>query len=111
LLKPPFGVATPWAYKNWKSSTELPGVDYAPQRWQDLELVNDLERPVFEKYTLLPAMKMWLREQPECHAALMSGSGSTMFAVCQDHIAAGTLSTRALEHFGSTLWTSVCEAG
>jgi 4-diphosphocytidyl-2-C-methyl-D-erythritol kinase len=111
LLKPPFGVATPWAYKNWKSSTEIPGVDYAPQCWQDLELVNDLERPVFEKYTLLPAMKTWLREQPECHAALMSGSGSTMFAVCEDHAAAEILSARALEHFGSTLWTSVCEAG
>ena len=27
LLKPDFGVPTPWAYKGWSSSRELPGVD------------------------------------------------------------------------------------
>lgn len=110
LLKPPFGVATPWAYKHWSASTELPGVDYGVQRWKDIEFVNDLERPAFEKYTLLPVMKAWLREQPECHAALMSGSGSTMFAVCEDRTAARALSVRAIEHFGSSMWTAVCDA-
>ncbi len=71
---------------------------------------NDLERPAFEKYTLLPVIKAWLRAQPECHAALMSGSGSTMFAVCSDRKTARMLSTRAIEHFGRSMWTAVCEA-
>ena len=31
LLKPDFGVPTPWAYQQWRDSRELPGVDYAPQ--------------------------------------------------------------------------------
>jgi 4-diphosphocytidyl-2-C-methyl-D-erythritol kinase len=110
LFKPPFGVPTPWAYKRWSASIELPGVDYSAQSWNGLEFVNDLERPVFEKYTLLPVMKTWLREQAECRVALMSGSGSTMFAVCEEREAARTLVARALEHFGSSMWTAVCEA-
>jgi 4-diphosphocytidyl-2-C-methyl-D-erythritol kinase len=109
LLKPPFGVETPWAYKRWSASTELPGVDYATQSWDGTELVNDLERPVFEKYLLLPVMKSWLRGQPECRAALMSGSGSTMFAVCDDLAGAQAVAARATEHFGPTLWKAACE--
>ncbi len=31
LLKPEFGVSTPWAYQRWRDSRELPGVDYAAQ--------------------------------------------------------------------------------
>ena len=110
LLKPPFAVATPWAYKQWSKSVEMPGADYGVQRWNDIEFVNDLERPAFEKYTLLPVMKAWLRAQPECHAALMSGSGSTMFAVCDGRTSARALSVRAIEHFGSSMWTAVCDA-
>lgn len=110
LLKPPFGVETAWAYKSLSKSTALPGVDYGPQKWNGLEFFNDLERPVFEKYTLLPVMKTWMRDQPECHAALMSGSGSTMFAVCENAEAAATLQARALERFGKAMWSAVCGA-
>ena len=28
LIKPPFGVPTPWAYKHWRESREVPGVRY-----------------------------------------------------------------------------------
>ena len=81
LLKPAFGVATPDAYKRWQASTEIPGILYRPQLCPWGEMVNDLERPVFQKYPVLADMKMWLLDQPEVHAALMSGSGSTMLAV------------------------------
>jgi len=40
-----------------------------------------LEVPVFQKHRFLAEMKVWLREQPEVTAAMMSGSGSTMMAV------------------------------
>lgn len=110
LMKPPFGVETPWAYRRWKDSAELPGVDYGPQTWNGLEFVNDLERPVFEKYLLLPVMKGWLRDQPECRVALMSGSGSTMFAVCETPADAKAVEQRAREQFGATLWTAVADA-
>lgn len=105
LLKPPFPVPTPDAYRHWSASRELPGIDYAPQALPWGLLVNDLERPVFEKYVQLATMKMWLRAQPEVAAALMSGSGSTMFAVLHSAAAAPALAQRARAEYGESLWT------
>ena len=84
LLKPAFGVSTPWAYGRWQESKELSGVGYGPQEFAGLTLVNDLERPVFEKYVFLAHLKMWLLAQPEVGAAMMSGSGATLFAVLRE---------------------------
>jgi len=108
LFKPDFGVPTPWAYERWKESRELPGVDYSPQEFNGLRFVNDLERPVFEKFVVLAHLKTWLRQQPEVVVALMSGSGSTMFAVLRDGAAGEELSARAREEIDSTLWTHDC---
>ena len=84
LLKPDFGVPTPSAYGRWKESRELPGIDYSPQVFNGVTFVNDLEKPVFEKFVFLARLKTWLRQQPEVAAALMSGSGSTVFAVLRE---------------------------
>jgi 4-diphosphocytidyl-2-C-methyl-D-erythritol kinase len=110
LLKPNFGVPTPWAYARWKDSRELPGVDYAPQTFSGVRLSNDLERPVFEKFVLLGHLKGWLRLQPEVGAALMSGSGSTVFAVLRDGVEAEKVAARVRESFDS-MWTHVCTTG
>ncbi|MEQ1859817.1 MAG: 4-(cytidine 5'-diphospho)-2-C-methyl-D-erythritol kinase [Chthoniobacteraceae bacterium] len=109
LLKPPFAVPTPWAYQRWRDSRELPGVRYSaqPQPWG--ELVNDLERPVFEKHLLLATLKSWLLRQPECAGALMSGSGSTVFAVLRDKADSNPLADRAAAEFGPTLWCCATE--
>jgi 4-diphosphocytidyl-2-C-methyl-D-erythritol kinase len=107
LLKPAFGVSTPEAYGRWKDAGEIPGVLYAPQLCPWGEMVNDLERPVFAKYPVLARMKMWLLEQPETHAALMSGSGSTMLAILSTQHGGQVLAARAKEEFGPTLWTHV----
>jgi 4-diphosphocytidyl-2-C-methyl-D-erythritol kinase len=109
LLKPEFGVPTPWAYKQWQDSRELPGVDYAAQQVGKLILQNDLERPVFEKHLFLARMKGWLREQPEVEAALMSGSGSTMFAVLREAGNAEALAARARQELDPLLWTCFAE--
>lgn len=112
LFKPDFGVPTPWAYGRWKESRELPGVDYSLQEFNGTQFVNDLERPVFEKFVLLAHLKTWLRQQPEVAVALMSGSGSTVFAVLRDGSAAkNELAARARTQIDQTLWTSECEAG
>jgi len=111
LIKPPFPVSTPWAYQNWKDSQELPGVSYAPQITPWGALVNDLERPVFEKYLLLPSLKTWLLRQAECRAALMSGSGSTLFAVAEDDRGAHLLAERVRGYVGETAWIQVVQAG
>lgn len=110
LLKPPFPVLTPWAYQRWRDSTEIPGVRYAAQRFAWGELVNDLERPVFSKYLPLAVLKSWLLEQPSVAGALMSGSGSTVFAVLNDPGTADSLAGQARDFFGE-LWTCACETG
>jgi 4-diphosphocytidyl-2-C-methyl-D-erythritol kinase len=105
LLKPGFGVATPDAYKRWKDSSEIPGISYGPQVFPWGELVNDLERPVFEKHRFLAEVKQWLLERPEVAGAMMSGSGSTMFAVLKSGAAAEALAAEAKEALDPTLWT------
>ncbi len=109
LLKPQFGVSTAWAYQSWCESRELPGIDYASQSLGELVLGNDLERPVFEKYVFLARMKQWLRAQPEVAAALLSGSGSTLFAVLRDVATADDLAGRARAELDPLLWTCACE--
>jgi len=111
LMKPDFGVPTPSAYARWKDSRELPGVDYAPQEFSGMRFTNDLERPVFEKFILLAHLKTWLREQSEVGAALLSGSGSTVFAVLHDGANAEELEVRVRENVDATLWTRVSKAG
>lgn len=104
LFKPPFGVPTPWAYRQWRDSLEIPGVPYAAQEFPWGALVNDLERPVFEKYIFLAHLKTWLLSQPECAGALLSGSGSTVFAVLRDEAVGKTLRARVLAELGPDLW-------
>ncbi len=109
LLKPEFGVPTPWAYRQWLDSRELPGIEYGPQQVGDIIFQNDLERPVFEKHLFLARMKGWLREQPEVAAAILSGSGSTMFAVLREAAEAEALAHRARAELDPKLWTAVAK--
>ena len=109
LLKPEFGVPTQWAYSRWRDSREIPGVSYGAQAFAEQSLVNDLERPVFEKFVFLAPLKMWLLKQPEVGAALMSGSGSTVFAVLRSNANADLLAKRAKAELDPELWTCACE--
>lgn len=109
LIKPPFGVPTPWAYSRWKEAREIPGISYAAQTFPWGELVNDLERPVFEKHVFLADLKCWLLAQPEAAGALLSGSGATVFAVLRSKEHAALLGERVAEEFGPDLWLCACE--
>jgi 4-diphosphocytidyl-2-C-methyl-D-erythritol kinase len=105
LLKPAFGVSTPSAYKGLTCSRRLKGVSYGPQKVDDITLVNELERPVFAKFPVLAHMKHWLLDQPGTRAALMSGSGSTMFALTETPEQARDIAARALQELDPTLFT------
>ena len=105
LLKPAFGVSTPTAYKGLTCSRRLKGINYGTQKVDDITLVNDLERPVFAKFPILAHMKHWLLEQPGTRAALMSGSGSTMFALTETPEQAREIAARALQEIDPTLFT------
>ena len=109
LLKPGFIVPTEWAYSRWQHSLEIPDVSYLPQEFGGQTFVSDLERPVFEKFVFLAHMKMWLLKQPEVGAALMSGSGSTMFAVMGANADGERLAKRAKVELDPELWTCACE--
>src|SRR5439155_5143259 len=107
LLKPAFAVSTGWAYSRWQDSREIPGVRYEAQEFADQTFLNDLERPVFEKFVFLAQLKIWLLGQSEVGAALMSGSGSTTFAVMQAD--ADSVGNRAKAALDPELWTCECE--
>ncbi len=109
FIKPPFAVSTPWAYRRWRDSLEIPEMTYAAQKFPWGELVNDLERPVFEKWIQLAELKRWLLGQPEAAGALMSGSGSAVFALLRDKAAGTSLAGKVTEQFGENLWVRLTE--
>jgi 4-diphosphocytidyl-2-C-methyl-D-erythritol kinase len=108
LLKPAFGVASAWAYSNWQNSKQIPGISYDAQSFDGETFANDLERPVFEKFVFLAQLKSWLLRQPEVGAALMSGSGSTVFAVLRPKSNIETLAEHATE-LDRQVWTCKTE--
>jgi len=90
LFKPPFGVATPWAYGQMAARPEsYLTADQAEARWESWKkdeaaplekfCYNSMETVVFEKYPALPALYAILRDKFGL-APLMSGSGSASLA-------------------------------
>ncbi len=104
LIKPPFGVATPDAYRRWRDSREMPGLPYTAQTLSGVTLVNDLERPVFEKYPVLGQLKARLLRCEGVLAALMSGSGSTVFAVLAPEANSAAVIMEAQKETGAETW-------
>src|SRR5213082_2084984 len=109
LMKPEFGVPSSWAYSRWQATREVAGEIYQSQKFGDITFVNDLERPVFEKCVFLAQVKSWLLKQPEVGAALMSGSGSTIFAILRSNVDGESVATRARDELDRELWSRVCE--
>jgi 4-diphosphocytidyl-2-C-methyl-D-erythritol kinase len=104
LVKPPFAVPTPGVYRRWQDSQEIPGLPYAPQETQGGTLVNDLERPAFEKYPVLGTLKARLLACTGVTAALMSGSGSTVFAVLEQDASVEPIIDAVQKEIGPEMW-------
>jgi 4-diphosphocytidyl-2-C-methyl-D-erythritol kinase len=104
LLKPLFSCPTPEAYRNWADSRWIVGVDHAAREIAGVTLVNDLEAPVFSKHLFLAELKQWLLGRPEVAAALLCGSGSTVFAVLKDHADPDALAKTARYELDPNLW-------
>ena len=109
LLKPGFSVSSAWAYSRWPDSKEIPGISYQAQNFDGQSFLNDLERPVFEKFVFLAHLKTWLLKQAEVDAALMSGSGSTVFAVLRPNADVELLIKRARKERDLEIWTCAGE--
>jgi 4-diphosphocytidyl-2-C-methyl-D-erythritol kinase len=104
LVHPGFGVSTPWAYKTYAQNPAQgePGRTFPP----DFTLRNDLEPPAFLKYPWLPTAKSWFQKQPEAVDSLMSGSGSSVFALTRSAENSWFLERRFLPQFGETLFST-----
>ncbi len=105
LLKPAFEVSTPTAYKGLQNARRLRGLPYGQQKLDGIRFVNDLEKPVFAKFPILGMMKAWLLEQPGVRVAMMSGSGSTLFALTDTPEQARAVAEKALAELDPTLFT------
>jgi 4-diphosphocytidyl-2-C-methyl-D-erythritol kinase len=118
LIHPGFGIATPWAYQ---TLARFPGaINGRPGRAQKLiarlqtgdgraagaEFYNSLEAPALEKYPVLALYQEFLRANGAL-AALMSGSGSTTFAIAENTSAAEMLVEKFKSKFGTNAWTAV----
>ena len=121
LLHPGFGVSTAWAYQNLaRFPAAVNGEHGRGQRLigllkePDLKAAgaafyNSLEAPVLEKYPILAMYQEFMRASGAT-SALMSGSGSTTFAVFTDQAAAEQTAERMKAKFGETCWTAVVGA-
>ena len=72
-------------------------------------LYNSLEAPALEKYPYLALLKKFLLDEG-APAALMSGSGSTVFALLGSHKEAEALKTKADQTF-KPAWSAVVRLG
>ena len=118
LIHPGFGVSTAWAYQ---ALARFPAaLNGRPGRAQQLifqlqtsqgpaigaGLYNSLEAPVLEKYPVLALYQEFLRANGAL-AALMSGSGSTTFAIAENAAAGESLVEKFKSQFGRNCWTAV----
>jgi 4-diphosphocytidyl-2-C-methyl-D-erythritol kinase len=118
LIHPGFGISTPWAYQqlarfpaaqNGRAgrAAKLAGLlqaGDAPAAAR--EFYNSLEAPALYKYPLLELFQEFARENG-AWAALMSGSGSTTFALMDGSASAERLLERFKVRFGGPCWTAV----
>ncbi|HEX4264443.1 MAG TPA: 4-(cytidine 5'-diphospho)-2-C-methyl-D-erythritol kinase [Verrucomicrobiae bacterium] len=120
LVHPGFGISTPWAYQNLaRFPATLNGTPGRAQKLISLlqtadlrapgsEFYNSLEAPALEKYPLLVLFQEFFRQNAAA-ATLMSGSGSTTFAIAANPAAAEQLAEKFKAKFGETYWVAVVE--
>jgi len=118
LIHPGFGISTPWAYQNLGRFPEtLNGQAGRAQKLISLlqtadlktaaaEFYNSLEAPALGKFPILALFQEFLRANGAL-AALMSGSGSTTFAICENISSAESLAEKFKSKFGENCWTAV----
>jgi 4-diphosphocytidyl-2-C-methyl-D-erythritol kinase len=121
LAHPGFGVSTPWAYGELAHHPEaLNGKPGRAQRLINLlqgtdlsaacaEFYNSLEAPVLKKHPLLQLFQEFFSENGAV-GTLMSGSGSSTFAVFPSQSAAEQALDGFRSKFGAAIWTALLPA-
>jgi 4-diphosphocytidyl-2-C-methyl-D-erythritol kinase len=118
LIHPGFGIATTWAYQSLaRFPAALNGrrgraeklvslLQAGDWRAASAEFYNALEAPAFEKFPVLKLYQEFLCANG-AQAALMSGSGSTTFAITESVAAAESLMEKFKSKFGTSCRTAV----
>lgn len=120
LIHPGFGISTPWSYQNLARFPEA--LNGRPGRAQALitqlragdlkaantEFYNSLEAPAFDKFPILALYKEFLRDHGALFS-LMSGSGSTTFAIFENLAAAQAMVEKFRAQFGPNNWIATVE--
>ena len=117
LVYPGFGISTAWAYQQLsRFPNALHGEPGRAERLASLleagdlakaapEFYNALEGPALEKYPLLRILQEFIRGHG-APVTLMSGSGSTTFAIAPTQEAADELAEGVRAKFGEHCWVS-----
>ncbi len=117
LMYPGFGIPTAWAYHQvGRYPAAINGQRGRAQKLIHLlqtadlaaaapEFYNSLEAPALEKYPLLGMLQDFVRANG-AKATLMSGSGSTTFAILENEAASRELEAKVQKKFGPC-WTAV----
>jgi len=117
LVHPGFGIATAWAYQQLaRFPTAMQGKPGRAEKLISLlqkrnlsaaapEFYNALEAPALKKYPWLGICQDFLRSEGAA-ATLMSGSGSTTFAITRSKTAGHDLEEKVKRRFGQC-WTAV----
>jgi len=117
LAHPGFGISTPWSYQNLARFPHA--LNGRPGRAERLiallqagdllaaagEIYNSLEAPAFDKFPVLALYQKFLRQRGAL-VTLMSGSGSTTFAIMENLPAADALAEQFRSEFGRNGWTA-----
>jgi 4-diphosphocytidyl-2-C-methyl-D-erythritol kinase len=122
LVHPGFGISTAWAYQNLKRFPEA--LNGRPGRAQELidalrhgslesaapHFYNSLEAPALEKFPILAMFQETFRAHGAA-VSLMSGSGSTTFAIAADRQKAENAAEQFKEKFGPRCWMAIAPLG
>jgi 4-diphosphocytidyl-2-C-methyl-D-erythritol kinase len=118
LIHPGFGISTPWAYQNLaRFPAALNGkkdravklislLQTADLKTAAEKFYNSLEAPAQDKFPILELFQEFLR-QNGAFVSLMSGSGSTTFAIAENISFAESLAEKFKLKFGRNCWTAV----
>ncbi|HVU09513.1 MAG TPA: 4-(cytidine 5'-diphospho)-2-C-methyl-D-erythritol kinase, partial [Verrucomicrobiae bacterium] len=118
LIHPGFGISTAWAYQNLARFPEalngqkgraknlIASLQSRDSNAAAQEFFNSLEFPALDKFPVLKLYQKFLVENGAL-VSLMSGSGSTTFAICENVSFAETLAERFKSQFGSNNWIAV----
>jgi 4-diphosphocytidyl-2-C-methyl-D-erythritol kinase len=118
LIHPGFGIATAWAYQQLarfpdalngqpgRAKSLIASLQAGDLKAAGTQFYNSLEAPALVKHPLLALFQEFLRANGAA-ATLMSGSGSTTFAVVTNQAAAEILAEKFKAKFGRTNWLAV----